>query len=113
MVTFRLGVGRTFWDQLSLKTVFKTTTRGLIVMHAASDFPNNDPQVPLVIDLDGTLISSDLLVETSFHHLAENPLRLSGLLSALSNGKAALKERIAKDTTIDVSHLPYNPKFWR
>ena len=63
---------------------------------------------PLVVDLDGTLVRSDLLVESAFAHLGHNPLRVVGLLSAIRLGKAALKAEIAAKTDIDVLHLPYD-----
>jgi 4-hydroxybenzoate polyprenyltransferase/phosphoserine phosphatase len=63
---------------------------------------------PLVIDVDGTLVRSDLLVESAFMHIGRNPLRVFRLLSAMWSGKAALKARIAVKTEIDVSHLPYD-----
>lgn len=63
---------------------------------------------PLVVDLDGTLVRSDLLVESAFAHLGHDPLRIFGLLSAIWRGKAALKAEIAAGTDIDVSHLPYD-----
>ena len=64
--------------------------------------------VPLVVDLDGTLIRSDVLIESAFAYLGQDPLRIGGLLSALARGKAALKARIAARTEIDVSALPYD-----
>jgi 4-hydroxybenzoate polyprenyltransferase len=63
---------------------------------------------PLVVDLDGTLVRSDLLVESAFAHLGHDPLRVVGLLSAVRGGKAAVKAEIAAKTEIDVSHLPYD-----
>jgi phosphoserine phosphatase len=63
---------------------------------------------PLVVDLDGTLIRSDLLVESGFAHLGRDPSRVVGLLSAALRGKAAVKAEIAAKTEIDVSHLPYD-----
>jgi 4-hydroxybenzoate polyprenyltransferase/phosphoserine phosphatase len=60
------------------------------------------------VDLDGTLVRSDLLVESAFAHLGHNPLHVIGLLSAIRRGKAALKAEIAATTDIDVSHLPYD-----
>src|SRR5882762_7453363 len=63
---------------------------------------------PLVVDLDGTLVRSVLLVESAFAHLGHDPLRVVGLLSAARRGKAALKADIAAKTEIDVSHLPYD-----
>lgn len=64
--------------------------------------------VPLVVDLDGTLIRSDLLIESTFACLGRNPWRVLDLLMAILRGKAALKAEIAASTDIDVSHLPYD-----
>ena len=66
--------------------------------------------VPLVVDLDGTLIRTDLLVESVFAYLGANPLRIFSLPSALLRGKAELKAEIAGDTPIDVGHLPYDER---
>ncbi|WOH56089.1 UbiA family prenyltransferase [Bradyrhizobium sp. BWC-3-1] len=66
--------------------------------------------VPLVIDLDGTLIRTDLLVESAFAHLGENPLRILRLFTMLMRGKAALKAGIAAETPIDPLHLPYDER---
>lgn len=65
-------------------------------------------RTPLVVDLDGTLIRTDLLVESGFAHLGADPRRTLALVAALRQGKAALKARIAADTDIDVAHLPYD-----
>jgi 4-hydroxybenzoate polyprenyltransferase/phosphoserine phosphatase len=62
----------------------------------------------LVVDLDGTLVRSDLLVESAFAHLGHDPLRVASLLVAIRHGKAAFKAEIAAKTDIDVSHLPYD-----
>lgn len=67
-------------------------------------------RVPLVIDLDGALIRSDLLVESAFAHLGHHPTGVGRLLAALFRGKAALKAYIAASTEIDVGHLPYDPQ---
>ncbi|MNZ70521.1 Decaprenyl-phosphate phosphoribosyltransferase [compost metagenome] len=66
-------------------------------------------QVPLVIDLDGTLLRSDLLLETGMAFVRHHPLQLLKPLAWLSKGKAALKEGLALATEIDVSVLPYDP----
>jgi 4-hydroxybenzoate polyprenyltransferase len=63
---------------------------------------------PLVVDLDGTLVRSDLLMESAFALLGRDPLRVFSLLSTIWHGKAALKAKIAAETDIDVSHLPYD-----
>ncbi len=70
-----------------------------------------EPKVPpLVVDLDGTLIRTDLLVESAFAYLGANPLRIVSLPSALSRGKAQLKAQIAGETAIDAAHLPYDDR---
>ena len=63
---------------------------------------------PLVVDLDGTLVRSDLLAKSAFAHLGRDPLAVVGLLSALLRGKAALKAEIAAKTVLDVTQLPYD-----
>lgn len=64
--------------------------------------------MPLVVDLDGTLINSDLLVESAFAHVGQDARRAGGVLTALFRGRAALKAHIASQTEIDAAHLPYN-----
>jgi 4-hydroxybenzoate polyprenyltransferase len=63
---------------------------------------------PIVVDLDGTLLRTDLLVESAFADLGRDPWRVLKLFSAVWRGKAALKAEIAAKTDIDVSHLPYD-----
>lgn len=66
--------------------------------------------IPLVVDLDGTLIWSDLLVESGFAHLRQNPLRLFEMVGWLLKGKAELKLRLAERVELDASTLPYVPE---
>lgn len=63
---------------------------------------------PLVIDLDGTLIRSDLLVETGLLFLRDQPQRFLAPLQWLARGKSVLKHELAHATELDVSVLPYN-----
>jgi 4-hydroxybenzoate polyprenyltransferase len=64
--------------------------------------------VPLVVDLDGTLIRSDLLVESLFSYLGRHPLHLPKVLTAVLSGKAELKEMLAAKTTLEPSALPFD-----
>jgi 4-hydroxybenzoate polyprenyltransferase/phosphoserine phosphatase len=64
--------------------------------------------LPLVVDLDGTLIRTDLLIESFFAHVGANPGRIFALAAALSKGKSFFKADIARVTAIDPAHLPYN-----
>jgi 4-hydroxybenzoate polyprenyltransferase/phosphoserine phosphatase len=64
--------------------------------------------VPLCVDLDGTLIRSDLLLESLFGLLKRNLLYLLLLPFWLLRGKAAFKGRIAARVELAVDLLPYN-----
>lgn len=63
---------------------------------------------PLVIDLDGTLLRSDLLIESWLAFLRDQPHRLLAPLQWLIQGKAILKRELAHATELDASVLPYD-----
>jgi 4-hydroxybenzoate polyprenyltransferase/phosphoserine phosphatase len=63
---------------------------------------------PLVVDLDGTLIRSDLLVESFFLLLSTAPLHALQTLAALRGGRGAFKARVAGAVTLDLDALPFN-----
>ncbi len=66
---------------------------------------------PLVVDLDGTLVASDLLIETAFAELGRRPLKAFDLAATLRReGKAGLKHRLAGPADFDPSTLPYDPQ---
>jgi 4-hydroxybenzoate polyprenyltransferase/phosphoserine phosphatase len=65
-------------------------------------------QRPLVVDLDGTLVRSDLLIETAFSELGRRPHSLVDMMSALLRGKAALKHRLSEPVDFDPATLPYD-----
>lgn len=70
--------------------------------------PTDDSEVPLVIDVDGTLTTSNLLIE-SFFRLASTDLAAALVaISALRRGKAALKAEIAGRAALDMALLPLN-----
>lgn len=64
---------------------------------------------PLVVDLDGTLIKSDMLVESFSALMHASPLQWPAALSALMQGRAAFKAHLAGEVTIDPATLPLNP----
>ena len=63
---------------------------------------------PLVVDLDGTLIKTDLLAETASTFLVQRPLRALQLVAWLAQGRAELKAKLARAVQVDVSVLPYH-----
>lgn len=67
-----------------------------------------DGEVPLIVDLDGTLIRTDSLIENALTILGETPLRMFTFFPALLHGKAAFKSRLADMAAPDPTVLPYN-----
>lgn len=63
---------------------------------------------PIVVDLDGTLLRSDLLIETILDFLRRFPQQFLLPLVWTCRGKAHLKAELAKHAHIDVSTLPYD-----
>ena len=62
----------------------------------------------IVVDLDGTLINSDMLMENLFLFLRLHPLRFFEPFAWLIGGKAHFKRRLADAVLPGVCDLPYN-----
>lgn len=62
----------------------------------------------LVVDLDGTLVRSDMLHETFWSASSRNWTAPLAAMAALARGKAALKRRMAELAELDAAALPYN-----
>ncbi|MDC0357857.1 UbiA family prenyltransferase [Oligoflexia bacterium] len=65
----------------------------------------------LCVDLDGTLVKTDLLFESVIELLKRNCLYLFLLPMWLLRGKACLKKEVARRVTLDATLLPYNTDF--
>lgn len=63
--------------------------------------------VPLCVDLDGTLVRTDMLHETMLLLANRSPWRLAAMPVWLLEGKSAFKHRVAERVTVDASALPY------
>jgi len=72
--------------------------------------PSDQPvtSLPLVVDLDGTLIKTDSLIESFLALIQQNPLYAFLVLLWVLRGRAYLKQQISRRVSIDVSLLPYN-----
>lgn len=64
--------------------------------------------LPLVVDLDGTLIRTDMLLESGLDFLRRHPVQWFKPLLWLAQGKANLKRHLAYNCQVDVAVLPYN-----
>ena len=70
--------------------------------------PAPDAQPALCVDLDGTLVRSDTLVDSVLALARQNPRALWLIPGWLAQGKSAFKEHVTSAVTLDVAHLPYN-----
>lgn len=83
------------------------------IQPAAAGAPTTDTAVaetPLFVDLDGTLIASDVTYESVLGGIKRQPglaLRLPWLLI---HGRAALKRELAREVNSDAKLLPYRPE---
>jgi 4-hydroxybenzoate polyprenyltransferase/phosphoserine phosphatase len=71
----------------------------------------DDCGVPLFVDLDGTLVKSDLLIESFFLLVKSQPTAFLSAFTWLLRGKAYLKSKIAEQVDISPQALPYQTEF--
>jgi len=66
-------------------------------------------ETPIFVDLDGTLVRTDLLFEAFLARAKSNPLTiLFAFWWLISGGPALLKMKLSDGFDADVEHLPYN-----
>ncbi len=63
---------------------------------------------PLCVDLDGTLVKSDTLLDSLMLLVRTHPFAALMTTFWALQGKAVLKSQVASRVTLDVAHLPYN-----
>lgn len=78
------------------------------VTSSASPAPVSAADVPLVVDLDGTLVRTDTLHESLLVLLKRNPLLLVLAALWMLKGKAAFKAEVGRRVRLDASRLPYS-----
>ena len=67
-----------------------------------------NPVAPVVcIDLDGTIIATDLLWESLLEFFRRKPLRILAIPFWILRGRSYLKERLAQEAPVNPEHLPY------
>jgi apolipoprotein N-acyltransferase len=69
------------------------------------------PNVPLVVDLDGTVIRTDLLWESLARLWRRNPFTIFPVLFWWLFGRAHLKHKLAPRVAVDPATLPYHEPF--
>ena len=71
----------------------------------------NPTTIPLCVDLDGTLIKTDMLWESLVRLLKKNPFALISVVRWWTHGRAFLKQQLAVRVAVDAATLPVNEQF--
>ncbi len=75
-----------------------------------ADTPDMDTSdhsdVPLIVDLDGTLTKSDTMHEALLLFIAKHPVKLPQIATWLLSGKAEFKDRLASEMVVDAASVP-------
>jgi len=74
----------------------------------AASPPLLSPECALCVDLDGTLVKSDTLVDSVLSLARHRPAALWHLAGWLRQGRAAFKQHVTSAVSLDVEGLPYN-----
>lgn len=69
------------------------------------------PDRPLFVDLDGTLLATDTLGERLLQLVRKSPLALFKVPGWLTQGRVSFKQELAAATNLDIETLPPNPEF--
>jgi len=69
----------------------------------------DETAIPLCIDLDGTLVRTDLLAESALRAIKEQPVAALSAGFGLLQGRAHFKHRLAGLVDLRVDLLPYHP----
>jgi 4-hydroxybenzoate polyprenyltransferase/phosphoserine phosphatase len=67
---------------------------------------NSADTTPLIVDVDGTLIRSDLLLEAALQLIATQPWNSWKLVTWLAGGKASLKKNLVETTDPHIASIP-------
>lgn len=71
-------------------------------------FASPEMSRPLCVDLDGTLIKSDSLLDALCDLVRRNPLQIWRVPLWLAGGRARFKAEVARRAPLDPAQLPYN-----
>lgn len=69
---------------------------------------NSSASVPLLVDLDQSLIKTDMLHETALAFVSAHPFRIATLIAWAAKGRAQLKRNLALSAELDANLIPIN-----
>ena len=98
-IPLQLIIYLTFIKSMKLKTLDQTTS---------PKFISSEYNLPLVVDLDGTLIKSDLLYEGIIMLLRKNPLFIFKCILWALKGKVHFKNKVFAIAQLRYDLLPAN-----
>ena len=113
LLTLWFAVGLGWLAVMALRGEPSPTTESPLVQLSNNEPESdmNDKTIPVCVDLDGTLIHSDLLLESFLQLVKSHPLCLFLVPLWLLRGKAVLKAEIASRVTVNAATLPYHKEF--
>jgi len=113
LLTLWFAVGLGWLAVLVLRSEPRAASGNSLTQHSIiqSESDMNDKKTPVCVDLDGTLIHSDLLLESFLLLVKSHPFCLFLIPLWLPRGKAALKAEIARRVTVNAATLPYHREF--
>jgi hypothetical protein len=80
--------------------------------HLALSNVQRSPQAvserPLVVSLAGTLVKSDVALDSLLHLLRHNPAVIVKIWAWMFSGTSSLRSRLENAASLDVEHLPYH-----
>src|SRR5262245_55678562 len=77
---------------------------------SAADPVKAQADLPLAVDLDGTLIRCDLFFEAILRLVFTTPWRIPALVAWFTRGRAYVSHRLAQSQAFDASLLPYDER---
>jgi len=101
---------RKFTQEIQSHCDSSRATRGTVAVCATGE--SDQSTVPLVVDLDGTLLRTDLLHESAVRLVKQKPWSLFAIPLWLLRGRKYLKNRIFGEVGLDGMPLPINEEVY-
>ncbi len=76
--------------------------------HALTEEDRSTCEPPLIVNVDGTLVRTEMLIEHFFYVFSTHPFRTVLLFARLWQGTSAFKAAVATAGAIDPALIPYN-----
>tara|TARA_R110001583_G_scaffold195527_1_gene375371 strand:- start:8365 stop:9798 length:1434 start_codon:yes stop_codon:yes gene_type:complete len=73
---------------------------------------SNSASVPLVVDMDGSLLKTDMLYESFVSSIGNSITTIFKVPLWLFKGKFNLKQSLAEGSSIELDHIPYNEELF-